>query len=101
VIPPRSMRIEAVVLASALFTILSGVGSVMVAGYGFSLSLGLALVLGMTLLLSASSAIAYYITKLCVDWRLEADNIGIPVVCATMDLVASWGYVLIVTAVYV
>ncbi len=101
-VPPRSMQSEALVLCAAIGTIMfGGVATALVIGYHFALvTVVLPLCIGLTALLSGSSLVAYYITKLCIEQSWEADNIGIPVVCATMDFVASWGFVLILMAVY-
>ena len=72
---------------------LSGLTTVMVAsGVGISFSRALWLNMGMGGLLSLCSVVSYHASRVCGQLAWDPDNVGVPVVCATMDLIASYGF---------
>jgi len=84
-----ALAVASIMLPLALVTTLAGVGlGPARAGAVFAT---------MTLAISLCSAVAYYVTLLCARAGVDADNVGVPVVCATMDLVASVAFMFAAT----
>jgi len=93
--PPKTMVQEAFVITLSIGTVLFGVSLFMV----FVLKWYILIILNicMTPVLGLSSMVAYYATKIGVERKVNPDDICIPIVTSTMDLISSWGFITLVS----
>lgn len=94
-VPPPAVLGEAVSLAAAVCTVMAALGAFMWQGVGMPAARALAISGGMAATLSLSSVVSYYTARACHRLGLDPDNFGVPVTCATMDLLASLSFMVL------
>jgi mgtE-like transporter len=89
-VPPATIIREGIVLAASIYVVMTCLTALMI-GSGIDMSASSAAIVsyGMGTTIALSSVVAYYTTLICLKFNMDPDNIGVPIVCATMDLLAS------------
>ena len=98
-VPSSSFIIEFLVMSASITTVMTGVFLLLWVVMGVSLAPSLLVSVGMTLTLSVSSLLSYYTVIFCSLFELDPDNVGVPLVCACMDLLSSLSFMFIIAMI--